>query len=84
MLPRAERSPLDVLREENELLKKTIAGAEEDSASLEQQLAAGPLAALPLPCRQLPCPSLPPAIPRTAACHARHSSARTEVLRTAA
>ena len=38
----AKRSPIDVLREENQLLKRTIADAEQDSASLEAQLTQGP------------------------------------------
>ena len=37
----AQRSPLEVLREENQLLKETIANAENDTASLESQLGAG-------------------------------------------
>lgn len=37
----AQRSPLEVLREENQLLKETIANAESDTASLESQLGAG-------------------------------------------
>lgn len=37
----AQRSPLEVLREENQLLKETIANAENDTASLEGQLGAG-------------------------------------------
>ena len=61
VIARAERSPLDVLREENQLLKETIAGAEQDSSSLESQLAAGE------PCRPLFASAL----------HARHSTHRT-------
>lgn len=36
-----DRSPLEVLREENQLLKETIASAENDTAALESQLSAG-------------------------------------------
>lgn len=35
------RSPLEVLRQENQLLKETIASAENDTAALESQLSAG-------------------------------------------
>jgi hypothetical protein len=41
VVAQAERSPLEVLREENELLKETISAAEKDSASLESELLAG-------------------------------------------
>ena len=42
------RSPLEVLRQENELLRSTIENAEKDTELLEQQLGAGVLLPLSL------------------------------------